>query len=228
MFQDESSRTDHVACLATNGLYPALVPPTFPFHATRSCKRVNWPQILPTANGGMMLNALDSRILDDLLDSWTRSNTILLNVLRALPDGGLDATAMEGSPAVARQFAHIQHTRRYFLSDMDPQRAEGVASLFHPVGEGWAPERDPTRIAPALEASAAAIAAVVRQRLESGGPLRGEHVTYDHPILFLQHMLWHEGYHVGQIKLALKAMGSVMGEDVEEQTIWSVWRQEVW
>jgi hypothetical protein len=27
---------------------------------------------------------------------------------------------------------------------------------------------------------------------------------YDHPILFLQHMIWHEGYHHGQMKLALK------------------------
>jgi hypothetical protein len=26
---------------------------------------------------------------------------------------------------------------------------------------------------------------------------------YDHPILLLQHMLWHEGYHHGQMKLAL-------------------------
>jgi hypothetical protein len=30
---------------------------------------------------------------------------------------------------------------------------------------------------------------------------------YDHPILLLQHMLWHEGYHHGQIKLALKLAG---------------------
>jgi hypothetical protein len=28
---------------------------------------------------------------------------------------------------------------------------------------------------------------------------------YDHPILLLQHMLWHEGYHHGQISLALTA-----------------------
>jgi len=33
---------------------------------------------------------------------------------------------------------------------------------------------------------------------------------YDHPILFLQHMIWHEGYHHGQIKLALKLMGHTL------------------
>jgi len=32
-------------------------------------------------------------------------------------------------------------------------------------------------------------------------------VYYDHPLLYLQHMIWHEGYHHGQIKLALKVMG---------------------
>ena len=30
---------------------------------------------------------------------------------------------------------------------------------------------------------------------------------YDHPILLMQHMVWHEGYHHGQIKLALKLAG---------------------
>ena len=30
---------------------------------------------------------------------------------------------------------------------------------------------------------------------------------YDHPILMLQHLIWHEGYHHGQIKLALKIAG---------------------
>ncbi len=32
-------------------------------------------------------------------------------------------------------------------------------------------------------------------------------VHYDHPILMLQHMIWHEGYHHGQIKIALKRAG---------------------
>ena len=39
----------------------------------------------------------DQRLLAALLDSWDRSNAILLNLLRALPEGGLEAKAMEGS-----------------------------------------------------------------------------------------------------------------------------------
>ena len=36
-----------------------------------------------------MSDALNQRLLEALLDSWDRNNTILLNLLRALPVGGL-------------------------------------------------------------------------------------------------------------------------------------------
>ena len=45
-----------------------------------------------------MKGAQDQRVLDALLLAWDRNNTVLLNLLRAIPDGGLDARAMEGSP----------------------------------------------------------------------------------------------------------------------------------
>lgn len=35
----------------------------------------------------------EAHLLDALLDSWARSNTILLNLLHALPEGGLEARA---------------------------------------------------------------------------------------------------------------------------------------
>jgi hypothetical protein len=50
-----------------------------------------------------MSDASDDRLLEALLDSWERSNTILLNLLRALPEGGLAARAMEGSPCIAER-----------------------------------------------------------------------------------------------------------------------------
>ena len=43
-----------------------------------------------------MSDALDQRLLEALLDSWDRNNTILLNLLRAMPDDRLNAKAMEG------------------------------------------------------------------------------------------------------------------------------------
>jgi hypothetical protein len=38
-----------------------------------------------------MPDAPDQRLLEALLDSWDRNNTILLNLLRALPESGLEA-----------------------------------------------------------------------------------------------------------------------------------------
>ena len=46
-----------------------------------------------------MSNAADKSLLEALLDSWDRNNTILLNLLRAIPIGGLESRAMEGSHA---------------------------------------------------------------------------------------------------------------------------------
>ena len=49
-----------------------------------------------------MSNAPD--LMDALLDSWDRNNTILVNLLRAIPKAGLEARAMQGSPSIARTF----------------------------------------------------------------------------------------------------------------------------
>jgi uncharacterized damage-inducible protein DinB len=46
---------------------------------------------------------------------------------------------------------------------------------------------------------------------------------YDHPILLLQHMLWHEGYHHGQMKLALKVAGRPLPDKEAGPLTWRVW-----
>ena len=53
-------------------------------------------------------------------------------------------------------------------------------------------------------------------------------VHYDHPILLLQHMLWHEGYHHGQMKLALKLAGRpIANEEARAAHVAGVDGQEV-
>src|SRR5258708_22372133 len=49
---------------------------------------------------------------------------------------------------------------------------------------------------------------------------------YDHPILLLQHMLWHEGYHHGQIKLALKVAGRPLTDEEARPVTWDVWMRK--
>src|SRR6185436_4537548 len=125
-----------------------------------------------------MSNALDQRLLEALLDSWDRNNTILLNLLRALPEGGLEARAMEGSPSVAEMFTHIHFVRLVFVVEDAPEFARNLPE------EEWVVESDSGRIAQMLNDSAEAVRNAVKGRVEAG---RGMDLHYDHPILLLQH-----------------------------------------
>ena len=49
---------------------------------------------------------------------------------------------------------------------------------------------------------------------------------YDHPILFLQHMIWHEGYHHGQIKVTLKLGGRPITDQEAGPVTWDVWMRK--
>jgi uncharacterized damage-inducible protein DinB len=174
-----------------------------------------------------MSNTSDG-LLEALLDSWDRNNTILLNLLGALPEGGLEASAMGGSPSIAVQLSHMHSTCLFFINQTAPEFAKDLTQLFRQEGENRLPEQNPERIAAGLEASAKAVRDAVQNRLETGQAMKGTNVAYDHPILLLQHLLWHEGYHVGQMMLGLKAMGQPMTEEQTEPAIWGVWRREEW
>ena len=156
----------------------------------------------------------DQSLLEALLDSWDRNNTILVNLLRAVPEGGLEARAMEGSKTVAEMFFHIHGTRHFVLSEDAPEFAG------EPLKKGWRETRDPDRIAEMLNDSGRAVRDAVKHRMETGKQML---IRYDHPILLLQHMVWHEGYHHGQIKLALKAMGRPLDDEEIGRVTWHVW-----
>ena len=156
-------------------------------------------------------------LLDALLDSWDRNNTILLNLLLALPEGGLEARAMEGSPSVAEMFTHIHWVRLVFVLEDAPEFAREMPE------KEWMVERDPGRIAQMLIDSAKALRDGVKGRVETG---REMDLHFDHPILLLQHMLWHEGYHHGQIKLALKLAGRPISDEEAGPVTWQVWMQK--
>ena len=164
-----------------------------------------------------MSNPQDGRLLDVLLNSWDRNNTILLNLLRALPEGGLEARATEGGPSIAELFTHIHYVRLVFVFEDAPELARDLPR------EEWAAERDPGRITQMLNDSAKAVRDAVRSRVEAG---RDMDLHYDHPILLLQHMLWHEGYHHGQMKLALKVAGRPMADEEAGPITWGVWMRK--
>ena len=164
-----------------------------------------------------MSDAQDQHLLEALLDSWDRNNTILVNLLRALPEGGLEAKAMEGSPSIAEMLTHIHYVRLVSVFEDAPEFATKLPE------EEWVAERNPGRIVQMLNDSAKVVRDAVRGRLEAG---REMDLHYDHPILLLQHMVWHEGYHHGQIKLALKLTGLPMGDEEAGPVTWGVWMRK--
>lgn len=159
----------------------------------------------------------DQSLLQPLLDSWDRNNTILINLLRAVPHGGLAARAMADSPTVAQLFTHIHFVRMVFIAEDAPEFAGALPA------EEWMDERDPDAIARMLNESARTVRDAVTGRLAAGKEMD---MHYDHPILLVQHMVWHEGYHHGQIKLALKAAGLAVEDAAVGPATWGVWMKK--
>ena len=161
-----------------------------------------------------MSYAPDQTLLEALLDSWDRNNTILVNLLHCVPEGGLETRAMEGSPSVGEMFTHIHHVRLVFVFEDAPEIATEVPK------QEWAVERDRDRMSQMLNESAQVVREAVKRKMETGGEMK---LHYDHPILLLQHMIWHEGYHHGQIKLALKLAGRLITNKEAGPLTWRVW-----
>jgi uncharacterized damage-inducible protein DinB len=160
---------------------------------------------------------MSESLLEPLLDSWDRNNTILINLLRAIPKATFDIRATQGSPSVAELFGHIHYVRLVFVSEDAPELDVDVPE------KEWVAEPDSVRMAQLLNDSAKAVRDAVKSRLEAG---RAMEIHYDHPILLLQHMIWHEGYHHGQIKLALKLSGHAISNEVAGPISWRVWMRK--
>ena len=169
-----------------------------------------------TREGSTKADGVDQHngLLAALLDSWGRNNTILVNLLNAVPDGALELRPIATSPSIGELFMHIHYCRLIFVEEDAPESATAM-----PEGE-WRQESDRARMTQWLNESAATVRTAVVRRLEAG---RQMDLHYDHPILLLQHMIWHEGYHHGQIKLSLKLAGQPLeNEDIGAVT-WDVW-----
>ena len=153
-------------------------------------------------------------LLEALLDSWDRNNAILTNLVGAIGDETLELQPMDGSPSIGELLTHIHYVRLVFVEEDAPEFSRPL-----PDGE-WRIERNRARLVNLLNESAVAVREAVRGRVEAG---RAMDMHYDHPILMLQHLIWHEGYHHGQIKLTLKLAGSPLDNKVAGPLTWRVW-----
>jgi uncharacterized damage-inducible protein DinB len=163
----------------------------------------------------MITAAQGQRILDASLDSWDRGNVALINLLRAIPDKGLEARAMAGSPTVGEMFTHLHHERMVSVLENAPESAGVVPD------QEWNPERDAERIAEMLLESGKRVHDAVKGRIEAD---RGLDRDFAHPIQLLQFLIFHDAYHHGQIKLALKAAGCPIPDSDAGPLVWGVWR----
>ena len=164
-----------------------------------------------------MANSQDVSLLGAVLDSWDRNNTILINLLRSVPEGGLAARATESSPSVSEMFTHLHHERMVSVLEEAPEFAGKVPE------KEWAVESDRERIVEMLTDSARRVRDAVKNRVETGKPMN---LNYDHPILLIQLLIFHESYHHGQIKLALKLTGLPVTDEVAGELTWDVWRRK--
>jgi hypothetical protein len=64
-----------------------------------------------------------------------------------------------------------------------------------------------------------------RGKKQAGGRPRND-LHYDHPILLLQHTIWHEAYHHGQIKLALVLAGRPITNKEAGPLTWGIWMRK--
>lgn len=163
------------------------------------------------------MTTTDQSVLEALLGTWDRNNMVLLGLLRALPERGLEVRATEGSPSAAQLFTHIHYCRLVLVAENAPEFARDLPE------EEWADEHDPARLAQMLETSAGVVRAAVKGRVEAGQNLD---LHYGSPILLLGHLIWHEGYHHGQIKLALKLAGWPIPDEKAGPGTWGVWMRK--
>ena len=162
-----------------------------------------------------MTSVNGQQLLDAVVDAWNRNNLALLNLLRALPADGLNARAMAGSPSVAEMFTHMHHERMVSVLENAPESAVVVPA------QEWVNEQDVERIAAMLLDSAVRVRETVVARVLACRPLDKD---FAHPIQLIQFLIFHEGYHHGQIKLALKAAGCPISDAAAGPLTWQVWR----
>jgi uncharacterized damage-inducible protein DinB len=162
-------------------------------------------------------------MVDAILESWGRQATIVNNVAGLITEDMKMAQSREGEMRVYEHLAHMHGVRRGWMHEIDPKYLEGSATLHTQVSEEeWQASDDLALIKQRLQESALAVRQMMADLLPEGkqaGP-------YDHPLFYVQHMIWHEGWHIGAIFHALRAAGFEPTDEWEEANVWGLWRTE--
>lgn len=163
-------------------------------------------------------------MLEVFLESWDRQARIIDNLFELVNERNKGAKPSEDGMPIYEQFAHIHNTRRFWLSKTAPEYLEHHGRSYTQIAEDdWQAIEDLSQLRELLQASAKSVRDATEKAVKSGAkPFGG----YDDPVFFLQHMLWHEGYHFALITLALRLAGEEPADEWEERNVWGLWRVE--
>jgi uncharacterized damage-inducible protein DinB len=158
-------------------------------------------------------------VQDALLESWDRQCRIVQAVASRIDESNRHVKPSEDGWPLDLHLAHVHFVRRGWLSQFSPKHGEGLGK----AAIDGKPLDSLDEIRGHLEASGKAVREAVREGLENGVGASG---GYDHPVFFLQHMVWHEGWHVGLLFLGLRVAGQEPTDEWEEANVWGEWRVE--
>jgi len=156
-----------------------------------------------------------------ILESWERQTRIFGNLVGRIDASNAQLKPSEDGWPIVGHLCHLYTCRAEWLSKVSPEHAIPWDAVWQKVDGAWQTIEDLDEVKRLLALSGEAVGTAVRTKLEEGA----ERVApYDHPIFFLQHMVWHDGYHFGLIMLALRLGGQEPPEEWEERNVWGVWR----
>jgi uncharacterized damage-inducible protein DinB len=156
-----------------------------------------------------------------LLESWDRQAQIIANIASRIDASNRHAKASDDGWPIDEQLAHIHESRYYWLTKVAPDQAKALGDVYIQIGDEWKAIEDLDEIKRQVGLSSIAVRIAVAGALDAGVTQFG---PYTHSIMFLQHMLWHEGYHFALIVLALRNAGQEPPEEWEDENVWGIWR----
>lgn len=158
-----------------------------------------------------------------LMESWDKQAQIMTNLASLVTEENKGLKPSDDGMDLEMQLAHVHSTRRYWLSQFSPEHLEMSSPVREWTGDGWKMIADLEEVKKQLALSAKQVSAAVSDHLKPGAEPGGQ---YENPVMYLQHMVWHEGWHAGLIMLGLRLGGLEPAEEWEDPKIWQLWRGE--
>ena len=154
-------------------------------------------------------------LIEQLLETWRRHAEILLDLLDAVPRGGMKAVPTDSrGRTVGAQFAHIDRVRQGWLQ----LHATGVRPKLDRVDTDKPPTK--AQIRKVLKASIKEVDQYLAKALRGDAKTR---MFGQNPVRWLGYLIAHESHHRGQIMLALKQCDMRLPEEIAVQAMWGKW-----